>query len=75
LIALGQNAVKPLLTTLTESDPAEGVYEGAHHVLHDLAKQANLASLLEPVLKAFKGPEPDIAVPLEAAKALQGGAT
>jgi HEAT repeat protein len=74
LIALGQNAVKPLLTKLTESKPAEGVFEGAHHVLHDLAQNADLASRLEPVLKAYKASEPDIAVPLAAAKALQSGA-
>lgn len=71
LIALGRDALQPILNALTKSELAEGVYEGAHHVLHDLAQRTELTSLLEPVLKAFKEPEPDIAVPLAAAKALQ----
>ena len=71
LIALGRKAVKPLLTTLTKSDLPDGVYQGAHHVLHDLAKRGDLASLLEPVLKAFDEPEPEIAFPVAAAEALK----
>ena len=71
LIALGPNAVKPLLTTLTKSDLPDGVYPGAHHVLHDLVERGDLASLLEPVLKAFDEPEPKIAVPVAAAEALK----
>ena len=70
LIALGGDCVRPLLTTLTKSDLPDGVYQGAHHVLHDLVKRGDLASLLEPVLKAFDQPEPEIAVPLAAAEAL-----
>jgi HEAT repeat protein len=71
LIALGHETVKPLLTALTKSDLPDGVYQGAHHVLHDLAKRADLASLLNPVLKAFDEPEPGIAVPVAAAEALK----
>ena len=70
LIALGGEAVKPLLTTLTKSDLAD-VYEGADHVLHNLAQHGDLAALLEPVLKALDQPEPEIAVPLAAAEALR----
>lgn len=73
LIALGRVAVKPLLTTLTKSDLPDGVHQGAHHVLHDLARRGDLASLLEPVLKSFQKPEPAIAVPVAAAEALQSG--
>ena len=70
LIALGGEAVQPLLTALTKSDIAD-VYEGADHVLHDLAKHGDLTALLEPVLKALDQPEPEIAVPLAAAEALR----
>ena len=71
LIALGRDAVKPLLATLTQSDLPDGFYPGAHHVLHDLAKRGDLSPVLEPVLKAFDQPEPEIAVPAAAAEALQ----
>ncbi len=72
LIALGRGAVQPLLTTLTKSDLRDSVYQGAHHVLHDLAKRTELASVLEPVLKALAHPEPETAVPLAAAEGLRG---
>jgi HEAT repeat protein len=71
LIALGPKAVKPLLRSLTKSKLPSGVYQGAQHVLHDLAKHGDLASLLQPVLKAFDELEPEIAVPVAAEKALQ----
>jgi HEAT repeat protein len=71
LIALGCEAVKPLLTTLENPDLPDGVHQTAHHVLHDLAKRGDLASLLTPVLKAYEEPEPAVAVPLAAAEALR----
>ena len=71
LIALGRRVVKPLLTTLTKSDLPDGVSQGAHHVLHDLMKRDDLASLLQPVLKAFDEPEPAVAVPVAAAEVLK----
>ena len=71
LIALGHDALEPLLTILETSDLPNGVRQGAHHVLHDLAKRRDLGSLLTPVLKAFEEPEPDVAVPLAAAEALR----
>jgi HEAT repeat protein len=74
LIALGREAIKPLLTMLTQSDPVHRLYQGAHHVLHDLAQRPDLAFLLEPVLKAFKEPEPGVAVPVAAAEALKEAA-
>ena len=72
LIALGRGAVKPLLTTLTKSDLRDSVYQGAHHVLHDVAKRTELTSVLEPVLKALAQPEPEVAVPLAATEVLRG---
>jgi HEAT repeat protein len=71
LIAIGREAVKPLLSRLTQSDLPDGVHAGAHHVLHDLAERQDLASLLQPVLKAYNEPEPSVAVPLAASKALK----
>jgi len=71
LISVGSAALRPLLTTLTKSEPPEGLYPGAHHVLHDLAKQQDLAALLRPVLSTFHEPEPAVSVPLAAAKALK----
>jgi HEAT repeat protein len=71
LIALGGHAVKPLLTALTGSDPPDGMYRGAHHVLHDMVRRGEQASRLEPVLHALDQQEPEIAVPQAAAEALQ----
>jgi HEAT repeat protein len=71
LIALGRESVKPLLTTLTKSDLPDGVYQGAHHVLHDLAKHHDLEVSLRPVLTALDQLEPEIAVPQAAVEALK----
>jgi len=73
LIALGPAAVEPLLTQLTHPDPPDGMYRGAHHVLHDLIKRSDLAPLLAPVYQALDHPEPEVAVPVAALEALQGG--
>jgi HEAT repeat protein len=72
LIALGRDAVKPLLTKLTHSDPPGGMYQSAHHVLHDLLQRSDLAPLLTPVYQALKHPEPEVAVPVAAQEALKG---
>jgi HEAT repeat protein len=71
LIALGRATLRPLLSTLTQADLPEDMYQGAHHVLHDLAKHDRLAPQLKPVLDAFKEPEPQVAVPLAAAAVLK----
>ncbi len=70
LIALGSHAVKPLLTALTGSDLPDGMYRGAHHVLHDLIRRGARGALLEPVRQALDQQEPEIAVPQAAAAAL-----
>jgi len=70
LIALRASAVKPLLNALTRSEPPEGLYKAAHHVLHDLAKHGTLADSLKPVIKALEQREPEIAVPVAAEKAM-----
>ncbi len=73
LIALGRDAVKPLLKALTTSEAPQRIYRGAHHVLHDLAKHEPLRSLLVPVLEAYGHPEPELAIPNAAEKALHSG--
>jgi HEAT repeat protein len=74
LIALGRDAVEPLLARLTQSDPPGGMYQGAHHVLHDLVRERpDLAPLLMPVYQALDHPEPEVAVPVAAQEALRTG--
>lgn len=71
LIAIGPGVVKSVLAAVIKSDVPGGVHEGGHHVLRALSKRGGLASVLEPVLKAFKQPEPEVAVPVAAEKALE----
>ncbi|MCA9103679.1 MAG: HEAT repeat domain-containing protein [Planctomycetales bacterium] len=70
LIAIGRDAVRPLLDMLTRLGREDGIPEGAHHVVHDLAGEHELAPVLKPVLKAFDTAEPGTAVPLAAHHAL-----
>jgi HEAT repeat protein len=72
LIALHTAAAKPLLSALKESDPLEGLYRGAHHVLRDLARHSDLTDILAPVIQALDEPEPEMSVPVAAQKALRG---
>lgn len=62
--------LQPLLHALTER-AADSVWlrDGAHHVLHDLAKMG-LAEGMAPVLTALEGIEPTATVPGEARRAL-----
>jgi HEAT repeat protein len=71
LIAIGRDALVPLLETLIERPSSVWLREGAHHVLHDLAK-ADLKDLLTPVVAALDGVDPEIGVHWPALKALQG---
>ena len=70
LIALQRAGLKPLLTSLTKLQDSEGLYKAAHHVLHDVAKHAELASVVNPVLDALGQSEPEVAVPISAERAL-----
>jgi len=69
LIAIGRNAVAPLLTVLMEHGDSSRVREGAHHVLHDMDR-GNLDNILQPVLEALEDIEAAIEVPLAAEAAL-----
>jgi HEAT repeat protein len=73
LIALGREATKPLLSKLAESELPDGLYRGAHHVLHDLARHGDLDPVLAPVLRALEHSEPAVTVPPAAEEALRSG--
>jgi HEAT repeat protein len=73
LIALGRDAVKPVLRALITDEASQRIYQGAHHVLFDLAQRESLRPLLLPVLEAYRHPEPELAVPNAAEKALRSG--
>jgi HEAT repeat protein len=69
LIALGRKGLAPLLKALTERPQSVWLREGAHHVLHDLAK-AGLHKRVASLLQALEGVEPEIEVPPVAHKLL-----
>ncbi len=70
LIALGNDALDPLLRALLKSGSAALLGEGAHHVLHVLAKKKG-GQWLTPLVMALDGCLPGVAVPLAAYRALE----
>ncbi len=72
LIATGRDAaLVPVLTALlADPENTAELYENAHQVLHALASD-DLRPLLEPVLKALKQAEPEIATPSAANAAIK----
>jgi HEAT repeat protein len=70
LIALGSKGLVPLLRALIQHSDSVWLRQGAHHVLHDLAKR-DLKDVLQPVLAALEGIEPSLTVPLAARAALE----
>jgi len=71
LIAIDRAAIKPLLAKLTKSDLPDDIYQAAHQVVHHLASHDDLRTCLRPVLEALEHSEPEVAVPVAAAQALQ----
>jgi HEAT repeat protein len=69
LIRMRRACLQPLLHALTERADSVWLREGAHHVLHDLAKMG-LAEGTASVLTALEGIEPTATVPGEARRAL-----
>jgi HEAT repeat protein len=69
LIALGSKGLVPLLRALIDHSDSVWLRQGAHHVLHDLAK-GNLKDLLQPVVAALEDVEPSLEVPVAAETAL-----
>ena len=69
LIALGEDALIPLLEVLIKRSDSVWFREGAHHVLHDLSKgDLELKDLVAPVIAGLEGIEPEVEV-LEPANA------
>ena len=69
LIAIGREAVKPLLQALIEHADSLLLREGAHHVFYDMHRH-DFHETLVPVMKELEGSEPSVEVPLAAMKAL-----
>ena len=70
LIGMNIRGLKPLLRALMGQDDSYLVREGAHHVIHDLAK-GELRKYLAPVLAALEDVEPAVEVPGAALRALE----
>jgi len=62
LIGMNVKGLKPLLHALMERGDSVLIQEGAHHVIHDLAK-GGLRKYLAPLLAALEGLEPGEEVP------------
>ncbi len=80
LIAIGRDALPPLMKALTKHSDSAWLREGAHHVLRGLVeKDLAMEGLLAPVIAALEGAEPEIGVvepayaALEEMKALRKG--
>jgi HEAT repeat protein len=69
LIALGSEGLSPLLRALIERSDSVWLRQGAHHVLHDLAR-GDLREILQPVVAALQGIEPSLEAPRAARTAL-----
>jgi HEAT repeat protein len=69
LIALGPRGLEPLLRALIGRSDSVWLRQGAHHVLHDLAK-GELKETLQPVVAALQGLEPSLEAPRAARTAL-----
>jgi HEAT repeat protein len=72
LIRLRKAGLPPLFRALMERAGSVWLREGAHHVLHTLAK-TGLGDQVSAVLAALEGIEPAAAVPAAARKALDAG--
>jgi HEAT repeat protein len=73
LIAIGRQALKPLLAALAEQGDDELIRSGAHHVLRGLAGEG-FQEEIAPVVEALEGPDPDVEAPRAARVALYGSA-
>jgi HEAT repeat protein len=63
LIAMGTYGLAPLLGVLIEQNKPDWLWQGAHHVIHDLAK-GDLEPLLQPLLTALDDIDAHLQVPL-----------
>ena len=70
LVGLGMDGLKPLLRALTEQGDSPLLLEGAHHVIHDMAK-GGLKKYLGPVLASLEGVGTAVKAPVAASNALE----
>ena len=70
LVALGRDALEPLLLELEQGSDSVWMLSGAHHVLHALWREDE-ADEVEPVLEAMENLEPRVEVPVAAYHALR----
>jgi len=70
LVALGRDALVPLLEELEQGSGSVWLRTGAHHVLHALLRDG-LADETEPVMEALENLEPSVEVPVAAYHALR----
>jgi hypothetical protein len=69
LIGMGIAGLIPTMDALITEKKRDWIWDGAHHVIHDLSK-GRLENILKPVLDAYDSGEPHLAVPLAVRKAL-----
>ena len=69
LINIGREAVAPLLEALIDNPKSVWLWQGAHHILHDM-NRGDLDKVLRPVMNALEDVEPYVEVPVAARKAL-----
>ena len=69
LITIGPEVIKPLLQALIERADSVWMREGAHHVLHDVAK-GDLEEIVVPVLTVLEDLDAPVEVPFAAKSAL-----
>jgi hypothetical protein len=70
LIELGINGLNALLQALIDHGDSPLLLEGAHHVIHYMAK-GGLRKYLGPVLASLEGVEPSVKAPVAAFHALE----
>jgi hypothetical protein len=70
LIAIGREALTPLLQALMDHSDSLWLWEGVHHVLHDVDKR-DLTEILKPVILALEGFGPSVEAPLATEIALK----
>ncbi len=70
LVGLGMDGLKPLLQTLVERGDSPLLLDGAHHVIHDMAK-GGLRKYLDPVLTSLEGVGTAVKAPVAASNALE----
>ena len=69
LLAIGREALVPLLHALIERSDSEWLWEGAHHVFHDLSS-GELGEVLRPILAVLDDVDASVEVPFAAEAAL-----